>query len=142
MSIDTIIETLIEEVDKAIPDDLKQKLQSMEFRKGLLAKHGEKAFLDPSRLKFPIYDESGPNCQLLYAAYLRAATWAAKGSDVKGKSYYTKIKKSAKSQFNSNKCSESLSVTLQEGDSMDLIDLTEMFEYNSEDVELEFIYAE
>ena len=136
---DSIIETLVEEVDTKIPDDLKQKLQSMEFRKKLLEIHGNAAFLDPVRLKFPIYDEEGSNCYLLYAAYLRSASRSVTGTSLKDANYYTKISKKAKTLFNKNNCTNELQVTLQEDDALDYIDLTEIFEY---DIDLEFVYIE
>jgi hypothetical protein len=136
---DSIIEVLIEEVNTAIPDDLKQKLQSMEFRKELLAKHGKAAFLDATRLKFPIYDETGINCHLLYASYLRSASRATTGSSLKDGDYYAKISKKAKNLFNKTGCSEKLQVQLHEDDALDYIDLTEIFEY---DTDLQFVYIE
>ena len=141
-AIDQIIETLIQEVDTAIPEDLKQKLQSMEFRKALFAKHGRSAFLDSTRLKFPIYDMEGPNCNLIYAAYLRSSSRTTTGSSLKKPEYYSKIAKKAKSLFSKNNCSETLQIQLQEDDAIDAIDLTDLFEFSHDDTELEFIYIE
>lgn len=144
--IDNIIETLIEEVEVSLPEELKHNLQSMEFRRSLLEKHGKVAFIDPVRLKFPVYDLDGLNCKLVYAAYIRSAVNMNR-DNVKANppEYYKKINNKAKKLFNSHSCSSELNINLQENESnseMDYIEFTELFEYNNDDVELSFIYIE
>jgi hypothetical protein len=113
-----MIDAFITEAKKLIPTELKRKLQSKEFRENLLKLHGEKAFLDPNNLKYPIYDEHGFNCGLCYAAYLR--TKQNNFSDINIKS----IKK----LFEKNNCEQSLSIHIGEGQEMDFITFIDLFE--------------
>jgi hypothetical protein len=144
--INNIIETLIEEVDISLPDELKHNLQSMEFRRSLLEKHGAIAFIDPTRMKFPVYDLDGPNCKLLYAAYIRSAVnMNREGIKANPPEYYKKINIKAKKLFSKHNCSAELNIHLHESDNnshMDYIEFTELFEYSVVDTELAFIYIE
>ena len=124
-----MINELILEVHKMIPIGLKKKLQTKEFRHMLMEKFGPDAFLKPKDLKYPIYDESGFNCALCYAAYLRASQF-----------HETEIAVKAKSLFNNNNCADTLNVHIGENQYLGFVDFTDLFEFQMDDLEfIEFI---
>jgi hypothetical protein len=64
---------VLEASRKIIPHDLKLFLSKKSNRKKLLDRHGEKSFLQPDKLKFPVVDQNGnPHKGLIKAAYMRA----------------------------------------------------------------------
>jgi hypothetical protein len=67
-------EFVFEAVKTLIPDRIKTKLARKSVRKSMLDKYGEKAFLQPDKLKYPVVDpdtgEHHPG--LTKAAYIRA----------------------------------------------------------------------
>lgn len=64
---------VLEASKKIIPHDLKLFLSKKSNRKKLLDRYGEKSFLQPDKLKFPVVDQKGsPHKGLIKAAYMRA----------------------------------------------------------------------
>lgn len=119
-----MINELILEIQKLIPPVLKAKLQTKEFRNMLMENFGEEAFLKPDDLKYPVYDETGFNCNLCYAAYLRANQYNE-----------TECVTRAKLLFEKNDCGESLNIHIGEGQSMDLITFIDLFEVQLDDLD-------
>jgi len=91
----------------AIADRAKEIVRRRGTRRELIEKCGEKAFLDPVNLKFPVVNpltgDCKPDCKLLYAAYLRANEW-----------HYNDIAAKAKSLYDSNGCAEKTGVKIHE----------------------------
>lgn len=110
---------LIEEIDKMIPDPIKKKLSSPRIRRKMLETCGEKAFLLPDQLKFPVMDPERCeyHCGLLYAAYMRARQHK-----------YTDAANKARSIFKDNACDRKVGVRLESGDYIALEDFTFIFE--------------
>jgi hypothetical protein len=119
-----MINQLIQEVQKLIPNELKHKLQTKEFRETLLDKYGSVAFLNPKEMKYPVYDENGFNCNLCYAAYLRANQF-----------HETELVNKAKTLFEKNSCSDELNIHIGENQNMDLITFIDLFEYSLDDLD-------
>lgn len=133
MSEDLILSTIFEKVNYAIDEDVKKLLQSQKVRQEMLKKYGEKAFLDPKNLKFPVINpKTGQyDCKLIYACILRASVHSAKGGSSKNpKSYYDNIKTKAVSLYKSQDCSEKLKIKLSEESSeqVDILILNSIFE--------------
>jgi len=105
-------DTLIEEVTKSVPDNVQKLLKRPRVRQEMKDRCGDKAFLIPSKLKFPIVDPTSddckPDCRLLLAAYLRANQWKRKNPS------YNEIAKKAKELYNKNKCQLNIGVKLEE----------------------------
>ena len=69
----TQLDILVTEIlNNLIPQELKTKISSKKSRKQLLQKFGNKAFLIPQKLKFPIMNPETGNyeCSLIYAEEL------------------------------------------------------------------------
>ena len=82
-----------------LPDWIQEFYRSRKNRRKILKKFGEKAFLDPKNLKFPIVNpRTGKiECGLLLAAYVRAKQWK-----------YKKIAKKAAKLYKEHGCEEKL----------------------------------
>ena len=133
MSENLILSTIFEKVNYAIDEDVKKLLQSQKVRKEMLKKYGEKAFLDPKNLKFPVINpKTGQyDCKLIYACILRSAVHSAKGGSSKQpKSYYENIKEKATSLYKSQNCSEKLKIKLTEEstEQVDILTLNSIFD--------------
>ena len=89
----------------AITDRARGALRKMKNRKSLLERCGEKAFLKPDELKFPIVsvfsNSCEPNCNMLYAAYTRANQWG-----------YSDVAARAAAMYKSNNCEKELGVEI------------------------------
>lgn len=127
-NIQDVLEVTTSTLNRKIPGELREKLKSKGYRQELLNVVGRTAFLDSDNQKFPVKDETGKYvCQLIYAAYLRARMNIGRKNTVPD-SYYQSICQKAKILFNSNKCNESMKITLQEGDELDYISFFELFD--------------
>lgn len=79
---------ILDSAKKMIPQGLKVFLARKSNRKKMLEKFGDKAFLEPDKLKYPVVDQSGnPHRGLIKAAYMRAKQYgqgdvAAKAKDM------------------------------------------------------------
>ena len=89
----------------AIAERARKALRKTTNRKALLERCGEKAFLKPDELKFPIVSmfssSCEPNCKMLYAAYTRANQWG-----------YSDIAARAAALYKSNNCEKELKVKI------------------------------
>ena len=99
---DNLNEAFLNESDLSIPKKTKQFYNSKKNRRIIKEKYGNKAFLDPSGLKYPILDPTTGkvDCHLVYAARARASQL-----------HKEDIKKAAK-LFKENKCEIVLKVHL------------------------------
>ena len=63
----------------AISDRARDLLRQRRGRRELLERCGEKAFLKPDELKFPVISplsrDCKPDCRMIHAAYVRAKEW-------------------------------------------------------------------
>ena len=103
-------EEVIEEIAKQIiPNKLKVFLSSKQNRQILREKYGDKAFLLPDELKFPVMDGKGKyQCSLIYAARARAKQWAGK------KPQYAEVAKKAEELYKKNKCNTKIHIKLHD----------------------------
>ena len=89
----------------AIAERARKALRKTANRKALLERCGEKAFLKPDELKFPIVsmfsNSCEPNCKMLYAAYTRANQWS-----------YSDIATRAAALYKSNNCENELNIKI------------------------------
>ncbi len=106
----------------SLPDSLQKRVHTTSTRKKMLEKYGEKAFLDPDNLKFPIVNPNTGkiDCRLLYAARTRALQFAGR------KTGYRELAAKAKSLYQQYGCSRKLHVEIHE--SNERIDLNELLE--------------
>ena len=109
---------LIEEVERKIPEDLKRQLSNKVVRRNMLQKCGNKAFLLPDQLKFPIMDPRTCklDCRLLYAAFLRANQYKGK------KPGYSELVLKIKELFQNNGCSRQIGIHLEGSDEIIALD--------------------
>ena len=78
---------------KIIDKPLKKLYSKESNRKKIEEKCGKKAFLDPSKLEFPITNSKcEPDCGLLFAAYLRAKEWKKTSIATKAEDMYNNMK--------------------------------------------------
>lgn len=108
---------MTEAAKKSIPDSLQKKLSSNETRQGMKEKYGDKAFLLPEELKFPVVDpDSGEyNCKLIYAAWIRAQQHD-----------YTEVEKEAKDLYRKQGCDEKIEIEIKDHD--EKYDVTELYD--------------
>jgi len=89
-----------------IAQRVKEELRLRPVRRGLKEKCGDKAFLDPENLKFPIVmpntKDCSPSCKLLHAAYVRAKEWK-----------YEAIAKKALDLLKKNDCEKELGIDIK-----------------------------
>ena len=125
-SADALVENfddVLEETIKAVlPDRIKTYLSRKSNRNLMLEKYGDKAFLIPDKLKFPVVDpKSGkPHCGLIYAARIRAKQFASR------KPGYREIANKAEELYKENKCSTKVHVQLREGEHIELMEFLEI----------------
>jgi len=69
-----LFETVTEAVKKSIPDVVHKSLSKIETRQKMLDKLGSEAFIDPTNLKYPIYNPISYkiDCRLISAAIARS----------------------------------------------------------------------
>ncbi|MEM4385319.1 MAG: hypothetical protein QXD03_02090 [Candidatus Anstonellales archaeon] len=106
---DDDLEMIFEEVKRKIPTKIKRVIKTRSGRNTLKEKCGDKAFLMPEKMKFPIYDPETckPDCRLLLAAYTRARQWSGK------KPHYREIASRAKELMKRNGCSSKIGITVE-----------------------------
>lgn len=117
---DQFYESLLEELQKMIPDPIKKKISSPRIRRKMLETCGEKAFLMPDKLKFPVVDPDTCeyHCGMIYSAYIRAKQFK-----------YTDVAAKARELFKDIACSRKVGVVLESsGEFMALEDFTYFFD--------------
>ena len=91
----------------AISDRARDKLRQRRGRQELLNKCGEKVFLKPDELKFPIANplsgDCKPDCNMIHAAYTRAKQWG-----------YDDVAAKAVSLYKSNDCEKKLGIKIHD----------------------------
>jgi len=118
------LEDVFEEVRRRLPPTLKKFISRRSNRRKLLAMCGEKAFLVPSKLKFPVMDQKCRyNCGLLYAAYVRARQWSGKRPG------YRQIAAKAKELFDREGCAKKVGLHIE---GVGVIDLERFMELSDE----------
>ena len=113
---------LTESAKTMIPNDVKKYLSSKANRRKLLENYGEKAYLLPKQLKFPVinYKTGEYDCRLIYAARIRAKQFAGR------KPGYNTIAATADKLYKSNSCALKLNVQIHEHkEEYDLLELVE-----------------
>ena len=92
-----------------IADRAREVIRRRSSRRELLERCGEKAFLKPDELKFPIINpfakDCTPDCKMLYAAYVRAKEW-----------HYNDIATKAAALYKQNDCEKKTGVHIHEGE--------------------------
>jgi hypothetical protein len=90
----------------AIADKAREILRRRSGRRALLDRCGEKAFLKPDELKFPIVNplskDCKPDCKMIHAAYVRAKEW-----------HYNDIASKAAALYKSNNCEKELGIKME-----------------------------
>lgn len=111
--------TLSEVVTTIIPLTVKQYFQKKENRKILFDEIGEKAFLMPKELKFPVINPFTKefDCRLIYAAIMRSKQHK-----------YQEVEHEAKELYKKHKCGEELKIVLKEGNQETEFTCDEIFE--------------
>ena len=95
---------MITEAGKDIlPKSLEDKVKSKKWRQKIYEKHGAKAFLIPKELGFPVMDENGYHCGLIYAAYTRAKQY-----------HHNKLANKAKNLFAKAGCNKKFNRKIQD----------------------------
>ena len=91
----------------AIGEKAKKKVRSRVGRRDLLNRCGEKAFLDPANLRFPIVipgsSDCTPECKMIHAAYNRAREYG-----------YNEIAGKAEALYKANNCEEKLKIKIHD----------------------------
>ena len=98
---------VLEVVGRIISPEVKKFISKRSNRRKLLEKYGEKAFLLPEELKFPVMNQYGKyDCGLIYAARIRARQYAGKRPG------YREIAEKAEELYKKNKCDKKLNVRI------------------------------
>lgn len=115
------INTIINEVIRtSFPDNLHNWLKSISNRKEMLKDFGNKAFLLPNELKFPVCNpETGKfDCSLIYIARLRIRQYDILYKDLTSK---------AENLYNKCNCTKNISVNVKEHNrTYDLLELLDI----------------
>ena len=120
---------VLETVGRIIPTKTKKFLSKRSNRRMLLEKYGEKAFLLPDELKFPVMNEKGKyDCGLIYAARIRARQYAGK------KPGYREIAKKAEELYRKNKCETKLKIHINDWEENNNLDFDVFVETVSHNV--------
>lgn len=108
---------MTEAAKRSIPDSLQKKLSSKKTRQEMKEKYGDKAFLLPKELKFPVIDpDSGEyNCKLIYAAWIRAQQHK-----------YTEVEKEARNLYRKQGCEEKIDIEIK--DHEERYDVTKLYD--------------
>ena len=115
---------ITEAVVSTIPVTVRQHFQKQENRKELFDEIGEKAFLMPKELKFPVINPFTKefDCRLIYAAIIRAKQHK-----------YPEVEVKAKKLYEEHKCKDELKITLKENSGETEFTCDELFEIFSFD---------
>ncbi len=118
---DNFFDIITEKMEVKIPSDIKTALNSPSIRRKMLSNFGEKAFLLPGKLLFPILNpKTGKlDCRLLYAAYIRSKQWSSKPG-------YREISLKAREMINDNSCSNKLRIQLENSGNYDFIEFLDI----------------
>jgi len=117
--------TLSEVVTTIIPVTIRQHFQKKENRQKLFDELGEKAFLMPKELKFPVVNPFTKefDCRLIYGSYIRSKQHK-----------YPEVEHEAKELYKEHKCGEELKIVLkeqtEEGIEFTCDELFETFEFD------------
>lgn len=129
---DYIFNLINESVQKLIPDNFKRILANKENRQEMLKKYGDKAFLLPKELKFPVVDPNTGkyHCGLIYSARLRAKQWQEK------KPEYIDVFKKANELYYETKCENKINITIHDHyEEYDLYSFLEMINLDFSNIE-------
>ena len=133
--INDVISIIFEKIDFSIDKDVRKLITSTKVRKEMINKYGDKSFLDPKGLKFPVINPKTGNyeCTLIYSAMLRAIMFSSKnGSKTNDKQYYDKIRNKAKELYNKEQCGDKLKLKLK-NESVDILFLNDVFSITETD---------
>ena len=117
-------EIITEVLRTIIPTSVNCKISSKKDRQLLIEKCGEKAFLDPDQLKFPVMNPTTGkyDCSLIYAAKIRSKQYLGI------KPGYREIHSRACELYKKYNCGEKLRIRIQEGNSVIDTNLTQIME--------------
>ncbi len=112
-------EFILEAVKNELPDSLKKHLSSQENRRQMKEKFGDRAFLNPEELKYPVINPftEDYDCRLIYAAYVRSKQHKHKDIEVKAKDLYE-----------SNNCKKEVKIQLKENEMICCLELLDFFD--------------
>ena len=113
---------ITEAVKHSLPDTLKDHISKKSNREEMLEKFGERAFLIPKELKFPVINPftEDYDCRLIYAAYVRA-----KQHD------YKDVAKKAKELYEANDCQSEIEIEIEEGNIIKCHELFDFFDFEN-----------
>ena len=100
-------EFLIETIKNELPDSLKDHLSKKSNREKMKEKFGDRAFLNPDELKYPVINPftEDYDCRLIYAAYVRSRQHKHKDIEIKAKDLY-----------DSNDCRKEVNIKINENE--------------------------
>lgn len=112
-------EFLIETVKNELPDSLKDHLSKKSNREKMKEKFGDRAFLNPDELKYPVINPftEDYDCRLIYAAYVRSRQHKHKDIEVKAKDLY-----------DSNDCKKEVNIKINENEIIACHEFFDFFE--------------
>ncbi len=107
----------------SLPTNIQKQISKASTRNEMLEKYGNKAYLLPEKLKFPVVspDTGEYNCKMIYAARARALQYAGR------KPEYKDIAKKAENLYNQLNCSQKMNVKLNE-EIMDIVEFLQILE--------------
>ena len=109
---------ILEEIENSLPDTLQKYLSKKSNRVKMLDELGEKAFLNPKDLKFPVINPFTKkyDCRLIYAAKIRAKQHK-----------YKDIEEKAVKLYNQQNCTHEIKIDLHEKRCINLDDVINLF---------------
>lgn len=109
---------ILKQIKNSIPDTLDSHLSNHENRKKMFEKYGERSFLSPNELKYPVINPFTEeyDCRLIYAAQLRAQQH---GND--------EIEEKAKKLYDEQGCETEIDIELQDGTQLHLHEIFDLF---------------
>ena len=113
---------ITEAVKHSLPDTLKDHISKKSNREKMLEKFGERAFLQPKELKFPVFNpfKEDYDCRLIYAAYVRA-----KQHD------YKDLAKKAKELYDANECQSEIEIEISENNTIKCHQFFDFFDFKT-----------
>lgn len=117
--IENLDKIITESIKKIVPKSTDSYISKRSNRKKMLEKFGEKAFLDPDKLAFPVMNKNGKyDCGLIYAARARALQWKGK------KPGYQEIADKAEELYKEHNCSKKTHLKIHDiKENLELLDL-------------------
>ena len=112
-------EFLIETIKNELPDSLKDHLSKKSNREKMKEKFGDRAFLNPEELKYPVINPftEDYDCRLIYAAYVRSRQHKHKDIEIKAKDLY-----------DSNDCRKEVNIKINENEIIACHEFFDFFE--------------